>query len=333
MLNYIVISDIHLGLSSNSDYFLTRCELLFDDIRDYAIKHKIKYLIIAGDLYHTRKSLNQKVIDTSLQIMHNLKNVFEKIYIIAGNHDLYFNESMEICSLSLFYGMDHVKVIKEPYYLDNITLLPWLFNKEILKNKEQNDILIGHFEINGITLNASGTIAEGYNLNLSDFSDFNLVLSGHFHKPGKYGNIVYLGSPFQHNFNDIGSINGFYELNSENCDLKFIEFTKSAKHYRIKDTDDFTDVKGNVIELYFTDDYGIEKNKEIIKKFSDLKPYKLITKYFNKDLSIKNDEDEDVIIGDKLEMLKKYYDNIDLTKGINKKLILKLIDNIYKEIE
>ena len=331
MLNYLVISDIHAGLNQANDYYLTRVELLFDDVKDYAIKHNIEYLIIAGDFFHTRKSLNQKVIDTSLQIIHSLKNTFKKIYIIVGNHDLYFNESMEVCSLSIFYGMSHVKTIKKPYYLDNITLLPWLFDKKELDNEKKNEILIGHFEINGITLNASGTIAEGYNLSMKDFSNFDLVLSGHFHKPGKYGNIYYLGAPFQHNFNDVGNITGFYELNSKNNDLKFIEFTQSAKFYKIKETYVFNNIEGNVIELHFTKDYGIEKNKEIIKEIYDKNPHKLIVKFYNEDLIVENEEDT-VIINDKLEILLNYYSKLEMKEKINRGLVNKLIKTIYKEV-
>jgi len=68
-------------------------------------------------------------------------------------------------------------------------------------------------------------------LNAEDFKKFKHVYSGHFHLPSTKGNITYLGSPFQHTFNDVGSIRGYYIF--DDGKLEFIEFTNAPKFYII----------------------------------------------------------------------------------------------------
>ncbi len=331
-MNYLVCSDIHCGLKQSSEYYLSIDNEFFDDLISYANNHGIKKLIIAGDLFDTRRSLNQRCIDVTIDIFEKLSNNFDIVYVIAGNHDLYYTEDMSICSLKILYGFKNVIIVKEPCLTDGMILLPWLFDKdEMVDNPWGAKICIGHFEINGITLNSSGTVADGYNLNQSDFNGYDLVLSGHFHKAGKYGNIHYLGAPFQHNFNDIGNVTGFYSLDTDTCELKFIEFTNYAKHFRIKDTDEHKSIRGNIIELYFTNDYGIEENRKIVESVQEEDPYKLIVKYFNTN-QIFTDDGEDAIIGDKLDMLIDFYDKSELTEGINSVIIKKIITKLYNEV-
>ena len=63
------------------------------------------------------------------------------------------------------------------------------------------------------------------------------IVSGHFHKKShrKYenGQILYLGSPYQQNFGDVGDERGIYILNLENHAFNFIENKISPKHLKI----------------------------------------------------------------------------------------------------
>ena len=58
---------------------------------------------------------------------------------------------------------------------------------------------------------------------LSIFKDFDLVVSGHFHQPSKAGVIQYVGAPYQMSWADAGCARGFWILDTETLDMKFIQ--------------------------------------------------------------------------------------------------------------
>ena len=64
-----------------------------------------------------------------------------------------------------------------------------------------------------------------------------LVISGHFHlkddKNYNNGKILYVGNPFQMDFNDAGTTKGYYILDLETKVLDFTENTVSPKHQNI----------------------------------------------------------------------------------------------------
>ena len=58
---------------------------------------------------------------------------------------------------------------------------------------------------------------------LSIFKDFDLVVSGHFHQSSRAGVIQYLGAPYQMTWADAGCARGFWILDTETLDMKFIQ--------------------------------------------------------------------------------------------------------------
>lgn len=325
-----------MGVKKSNIEYINITKNLFNDIIIYAKNNDIKKMIIAGDFFEVRKHITIKCLSVAMEIGQLLSESFDDVYITIGNHDMELNSSMHPTSLSLFNKFNNIHIIDEPYQLENITLYPWLFNIDnLIDNTWDSDIVIGHFEMNGITLNACGTVSEGYNLKQSQFKDYKMVLSGHFHTPGEYGNITYLGSPFQTTFNDMGDQKGYYVLDTDDVTLEKIPFEKYPHHYIIKDTDKDTEmplINGNIIKLVFTDDYGIEGNKKILDSIKDNNPYKIIVDYFRTDDSFTDEEGDVEIMNDRLEMLRGYYKKADLPSGIQYSILDKVVTKLYNEV-
>ncbi len=334
-MKYILVTDTHLGIKKGNNTYIQSNIKLFDNICEYAHTNKIKHFVHAGDFFDTRKSISVNVIEISLDIIETLEDTFDSITLIIGNHDTYLKNQIKPTSLSIFKEHDKVRIIDEPYVIDNILFLPWLFDKEVLSDISAK-ICIGHFDINGIEMNASGFTPLHQKYSISDFSAFDMVLSGHYHVSSNNSNIKYLGSPMQFTFNEMDCTTGFYVLDTNTLELDFIEFTDYPKHHIIKDTDDISisDITNNNIKLVFTKDHGIDKNTEIIRDISIHNPNDLKIDYYNLNTGMTDDDiDIDIEIKTKLEILFDFYDKSDLPDGIKCDILYKVTRNLYNEIK
>lgn len=335
-MRYIIVGDIHIGTKKSSKRYHKVVIDLFEEICCYANDNDIRYLIQVGDLFDNRKALTHSSIECALEVGEMISEVFDESYLIVGNHDTPSKDTMFPHSLQIFNKFDDIKVVDEPFVIQEyqIVMLPWLFDVD---NMPDGKICIGHFDINGAKMNTSGTTSRNHRLNFSDFSKYDITLSGHYHTPGNYGHgVTYIGSPYQLSFNDMGSTRGFYVLDTEDDDnvLTFVEFDNYPKHISITDkTTQLDNITDNIIRLTFTDDYGIDGNKEVIDKIRELNPYSLRVKYARLDDGMTDEQiQEDVSIKSKLDILREFHDKSDLPEGINKVLLDKLSTTIYKEM-
>ena len=122
-------------------------------------------------------------------------------------------------------------------------MLPWITrgNAEAsfdLLRRTKAKVIFGHLELNGFDMYRGVTCHEG--MDSSIFKDFNLVVSGHFHHPSKTGVIQYVGAPYQMTWADAGCARGFWILDTETLDMKFIQnrndmYLIDPEGYNVKD--------------------------------------------------------------------------------------------------
>jgi DNA repair exonuclease SbcCD nuclease subunit len=307
---------------------------LFDEIIDVCVRENINHIIHLGDWYDDRKSLSIPVINKSMEICEKISKNNIILYLVKGNHDQYYVNEPEPTSLSHLKKFENIILVdKEPYYLDNEHILvPWGFD---ITKLPPNSVLFGHFEINGFVTNYSGHTQEKSKLNISDFSKFTGVFSGHFHKSSKNNNIHYIGSPYPMNFNDIGDKRGYYIFSNKEYTLK--EFTSAPKFVRIFDTEDLTEenITGNFVQFVFTEDYGSVKNDKIIQDILLLNPHKLYTDYKIDNVTVDetlNETEEMGNIGNP-NIFREYIGKKTLPTHLKKDILLKFLDKIEGEIQ
>ena len=332
-MKILIATDTHLGLKQSNKQYMDITSLFFHDICGYAMDHKIDTFIHAGDFFDNRKHITIDLIDVVDDIAHGLNRTFENSYMIVGNHDTFYKDTMTPTSLSMLRKYENIKIVDNPVGLIEcgILLLPWLFNSGILQTSKL-PICIGHFEMNGITLNSKGSVSQNHRLNVSDFNKFDMVLSGHYHRPGIYKNIKYLGSPYQMTFADIDDVKGFYVLDTDTKDIEFIPWDKYPKHIRCNETDKIKNIKGNIVELTFLKDHGVADNTVIINSYKELEPFRLIVKLYNQD-SFTEEENNDIIDAiDIMELMESYYKKSDTPDHLKIDILLKIIEKLYKGI-
>lgn len=194
-------TDLHHGNKNNNKQFNQDCT----DFIDWFIEQSVdcETCIFLGDFHHHRASVNVSTLNVSVQNIKKLSNAFEKVYMIMGNHDLYYREKRELNSLPYADLFDNITLIEDIVVKDDVALVPWLVGNEWTKlQKIKTKYMFGHFELPHFKMNAMVEMPDHGGLNTSHLSSAEYVFSGHFHKRQVQGNVHYLGSPFPHNYAD-----------------------------------------------------------------------------------------------------------------------------------
>lgn len=185
---------------------------------------------------------------------------------------------------------------------------------------------MGHFAINGIPMNRSGTISDKQKLNISDLNQFKIV-SGHFHQVSDW----YLGSPYHMDFNDSGD-RGYYIFDDEKETLDFIKF--EAPQFIILNADQDFDtecIQGNHIRIDFYSKWSESEIEKKIKQIQDLGALSVSPNYkFSQEI----DDDgvtEEVASSSNKEIMEEYLDNLEVPKGIKEKTLKSIMNSLYEE--
>jgi DNA repair exonuclease SbcCD nuclease subunit len=246
------ISDTHLGVRNNSndwielirDYFFN---WFFPLVRSHYKEGDI--LIHLGDYFDSRQSLNLKVLNLGIEIAEEISKIFEDgTYIIAGNHDIWGKTSNDVNSLKCLKWIPNINVIEEPQSFlisgRSFFFMPWRKDhsteEKTLESSDPHDVLCCHTDIRGLKFNRYVKIEEGSDI--SKFSKFNKVYSGHIHYSQRSGNINMVGSPYQITRSDINNPKfiTLLDLNAMEEEIFYNEHSPKFKKINFKDLLDYT---------------------------------------------------------------------------------------------
>lgn len=154
----LYFTDIHFGVRSDSLLRLEICKKVVDQIIDTIKKNDIKYVIFGGDLFHSRVSLNVNTLNVAIDAIKSIAK-YAHIYMIIGNHDIHYKNSLDVHSMKLFNDLKNIDVIEEPTELminddKKMLLVPWMSDLDDYK-EESYDYIVGHFDISAKYLIAS----------------------------------------------------------------------------------------------------------------------------------------------------------------------------------
>lgn len=338
-----LISDIHFGVRKNSDIFLeSHLRFIENQFVPYLKENNINEIFILGDLFDNRASTNTKVMNTVYDIFDKHLCDF-KIYIIVGNHDIYYNSSIQINSLKFLEKFKNITLIDKitEINIDNkkIVMVPWItdnlsFIKEFSRI-ENIDLCFGHFNINGFNYNKFKKSEDG--LYGKIFENCKKVFSGHFHirnSQNIFGSeIIYIGSPFQLTRNDIDEKRGFIILDTSNSQHKYIDNNVSLKYIKLRFPENFNvnKIKNNIIDVYINYDESYNENEidKYIKKIEEYLPAMVPNLFIENNSDINGSIDlENYNLGSMLDLMREYINSLDIG---NKDEIYKLLIELYNE--
>jgi DNA repair exonuclease SbcCD nuclease subunit len=336
-------SDIHIGLGQDSKQWHD-IALNFAKWASEVYKSKgIDTIIIPGDIFHNRSEIGVNTLAVAKKFFDYFKGF--KIFISSGNHDCFYKDNSSVNSISILDGWNNINIIdKNPVIIEtthnDIVLVPWGTLFEDIP--ETNGIIFGHFEISSFYMNSYKVCEHG--MESKDlFKKAPLIISGHFHKKDdrKYdnGRIVYLGSPYQHNFGDVGDARGIYILDLEKNELEFIENNLSPKHLKLS-TKAFIEnpesinsetlkqqLENNIISLIVDSEIDQEELALLTSKLNSIAPLSFRTDYISDNTNpTTTDDTKEIDSGDLLKDIEEFVNTLTIE---NKKEVVEYLTETY----
>lgn len=349
MSKIVFLGDTHFGCRGDSQHFHEFFDKFYTEIFfPYLIDNSIKHVIQLGDIFDRRKYSNHYTLDEAKRYFFSR---FEELDIhlttLLGNHDLFYKESLSISSSELFLKQfKNVTVVKEPTkLLSGISIIPWICKENYQEcldfiKADTSSICVGHFEIEGFKMYQSSILSE-HGLSAKMFSNYERVLSGHYHHASKRGNIEYIGTPYEMTWQDFGDQKGFCVFDLETRELDNVKNPNSI-FYKIEYNDSGS---SDVITSSYLDKQFLS---EVIGKYVKIQvkvktnPY-LFDLFVDKvyannpidvsitedviDLEIEEDVDE---ADDTLTITYKYIDSIN-QQELDKNKLKTMMSNLYTE--
>ncbi|WP_298751866.1 metallophosphoesterase [uncultured Arcobacter sp.] len=269
-----IISDLHLGESEAIDFLEYQYKSMVFYLEELK-KRDISTIVFLGDFLDDRKKITFITLQFIQQKIIPLLSDFN-VYILRGNHDIYYKNSDDVCGLDLLFSDIPNFTIPDrtaELVINNKTYLfiNWINSenyddtvKTIKKSKA--DIAFGHLELANFEM-IKGMLCKHDQIDRKLLSKFHKVYSGHFHIGATDKNICYVDTPIQHDFNDVNEEKGIIIIDDESYDEeKIINPYIKYRKIIVNDESDLDDIEQNqYIKLYINNN-----DKKIQKKIINL---------------------------------------------------------------
>jgi len=200
-----IFTDLHLGLKSNSTLHNEDCWGFIQWMVKKAKEEGCETCFFLGDYHNNRASINILTLNYSLKCLEHMNANFERVYFIPGNHDLYYRDKRDIQSVEWARHLPNVEICNDWVTAGDVVIAPWLVGDDYKRiPKLKGKYMFGHFELPGYLMNAMVEMPDHGEVRREDFSNFEHVFTGHFHKRQTKKNITYIGNAFPHNYADAG---------------------------------------------------------------------------------------------------------------------------------
>jgi DNA repair exonuclease SbcCD nuclease subunit len=346
----IIFSDFHWGKNKDSDLKLESNVEFIDWMIEQAQSQNITDLVFMGDWHDNRSSLSVKTYNKSCEAIHKISKAGLTLYMLVGNHDAYYKDSIETNSLISFNDIEGIHVITQPTDINfagnKAVMVPWDTHEMI---SSTYDVMFGHFEFAGASFNNTMVCKHGISgAELTKIAP--LVFSGHFHLrkeyPYKNGKIVTVGCPLQLDWGDHGDPKGIHILHSD-LEFEFVVNDKSPQYHKVKVSDianrtyKFDNIKGNYISLIIDTDITFDKIVTVQNLIDGMHPilpcsieYNTVAQ--NTVLTSSGDEPEIKIVKSKSDQLIEYVDSAESNEafsGLDMGKLKGMLLGYYKEFE
>jgi DNA repair exonuclease SbcCD ATPase subunit len=244
-MNFALISDIHIRLSSREEEYKQVFERLYAALRN----EKPDRIVILGDLFHNKTNLSPESITMAPQFLKNLTDI-AFVDIIAGNHDIgkvYTRmDSIEpiinlLSETNLVHGIAYYKKSGVFNISDDHKYVVFDFrDKEFVKYEKQDGITaIGLYHGAPYSMNVNGITLES-KMNGTLFDDLDYLFCGDIHHMQYFNpdhSFVMVGSLIQQSFGETLSGHGYHIYDTESKIYKFNEIENEFAFVTITDND------------------------------------------------------------------------------------------------
>lgn len=324
-----ILNDTHAGVRNSSDVFIDYQDRFYTEVFfPYCKEHGIKNVLHLGDYYEHRKFVNFKALHANRKhFLEPLKTNGMVMDIIPGNHDVFYKNTNELCSLKelLGYYTSNVNIIMEPRVLDydgcNIAVIPWINNENYADSMAFLDsckaqIVAGHFELEGFEMYRG--MPNPHGMGIDPFKRFEQVWSGHFHTKSDGGNVHYLGSQMEFTWSDCDDPKYFHVFDTETRELTSVRnpITIFERIYYDDEKNDYANTEVDQYENKFIKVVVVNKKDpftfdRFIDRLQNIQTHELKIAETFEEFAGDSVEDAKVSIEDTQEMLDTYVEAVE----------------------
>jgi len=343
-----LITDQHFGARGDSPQIADHQEKFYREVFfPYLDANGIHDVVDLGDTFDRRKYTNHLSLDRAKKMFFD--PILEReinLTIIVGNHDIYHKDRLDPNSVELFLaGNYNFNIVTEPYETtfgaETVILMPWICDSNRKKayelmERSKAQVLFGHLELKGFEM-YRGLPQENGDDPL-DFQKFALVCSGHYHHKSTYGNINYLGCPYEMTWSDWDDQKGFHVFDTETRSIEFVP-NPYRLHHKLEWTGlsadfvgsygnyDLKDLEGAFVKVVVRErgDEGVFD--EFLKAAEDIAENVQVIDGLEK-TELKENE-EALESEDTLSLVRRYIDQQDL--GAPSEAVYGLVRDLYEE--
>tara|TARA_B100000029_G_scaffold29857_1_gene28677 strand:+ start:6027 stop:7058 length:1032 start_codon:yes stop_codon:yes gene_type:complete len=339
-MKILLITDQHFGVRNDNLYFVEHYKKFYSKIVIPFIKASgIKEIINLGDTFDKRRSINYMSLEAAKEMWFDpIKELGCKMTALVGNHDIYYKNTLRINSPDELLGGYDIDVITEPttrsYDGTDILLLPWIcdenYDRTLRSITESTaPVCMGHLELNGFEAHPGHVMQTGTDMSM--FTKFDKVFSGHYHTKSNMGNCYYLGNPYQLYWNDYGQKRGFHVFDTETLRTTFYRNPFDTFH-KLYYNGGVTippeeEIKGTFVKLIVEDKGDYAKFDYVVRQLQDigLADLKIV-----EDLSVDLENGDSVVeTEDTMTLLDNYIDEIDLK--VDRNNVKSIMRSLYLE--
>jgi len=216
------------------------------------LEEEVDDVWFTGDLYHLKNNLDSQVIQLTINAMKELAEHFNLV-LVPGHHDLYMWSTNPIMLELLKEFSGRITVIDKPgwiirhgvdIYVEPCTrkVSDLMKRIETLGTVPKEALFLGHQDLIGMEYGGY-TVERGLDSEILS-KRFKYSFIGHYHSPKIFHeNIVSVGAPLQHSFNDAAETNSDSSFDEDARRGWWIfDFDKSElKYVRNKEAPEFID--------------------------------------------------------------------------------------------
>ena len=340
MTKVVLLGDTHIGSRNANKTVEHWQQRFFDEVFfPYLEEHGIKRVIQLGDLYDNRRFLPINAVSWfNEKVIKRLSDLGVRMDAIIGNHDVFYKHTNTPNSPELMLShYDHINIYTKPtkFTIDDVdfTMIPWMcrenYDECLSVIKDGGDICVGHFDIQGFVMHPGAVSKEG--LHLSDFQGWNTVWSGHYHTQSQNQNVHYLGTPYQMNWSDATTKQGFWVFDTTDRSLEFVE-NKLRYFHRFYWNDgceaDLTTVTQGYVKVNVQKKSDFEAFELFIDQINFNSPFELKVIESYEEFNQENVQDL-IDLSSTEDLIEEYIDEVATTT--NKDNVKHLMLSIYQE--
>ena len=348
MAHALIFSDIHIYPHKRKVERLEDCLKALDWVFRVAKERNIEDIIFGGDLLHDRQRIDVFTYMRTWEILKKNMTGDLRLWLLLGNHDLWFAQKWSVSSIHPFSALPGVTVIDKPCRLEiagsYFDFIPYTHDPiaalaELRKLPGSAPYAVGHLAMHGAKMNAHHqadvVIEHDGDMVVVDpkiFKDYRRVFLGHYHEAQQVAeNVEYVGSTLQLSFGEAFQKKHIIDFDADHDRREYIENTFSPKHLYLKpDELEKHDLDNNFV-IVLTDDISAA---DVAEMRSELMNEHQLGSLQIRQVQRKNQEDDTIIHDAKAilfkedEMLERYMKEVppdDLDAGtclqVGKKII------------